>query len=121
MFKTHTIAKDEIMLLGDAHVTNVTSIGDVELTFIFGKTLILMDVMHNLISRFLLNKKKFSPSTGTNLYTFAKNSIFVRKRYATNDMFKLNVEMNKMFVSVYYVILIFMLDLVILINTLFLI
>ncbi|XP_058727108.1 uncharacterized protein LOC131598537 [Vicia villosa] len=66
MFKTYTIAEDKKVLLGDAHTTNVAGIGDVELKFTSGKTLILKDVMHvpeirkNLVSGFLLNKAGFS-------------------------------------------------------------
>nr|XP_004511139.1 uncharacterized protein LOC101506812 [Cicer arietinum] len=37
---------DNKVLLGDSHTTNVAGIGDVELTFTSGKTLILKDVMH---------------------------------------------------------------------------
>ncbi|XP_073225602.1 uncharacterized protein [Cicer arietinum] len=46
MFKTYTAAEDKKMLLRDSHTTNVAGIGDVELTFTLGKTLILKDVIH---------------------------------------------------------------------------
>ncbi|MCI94275.1 putative gag-pol polyprotein, partial [Trifolium medium] len=52
--------------MGNAHTFNVAGIGDVELKFTSGKTLILKDVMHapdmrkNLVSGFLLNKAGFS-------------------------------------------------------------
>ncbi|XP_073224880.1 uncharacterized protein [Cicer arietinum] len=66
MFKTYTAAEDKKVLLGDSHTTNVADIGDVELIFTSGKTLILKDVMHtpeirkNLVSGFRLNKAGFT-------------------------------------------------------------
>lgn len=107
MFKTYTNAEDKKVLLGDAHTTNVIGIGDVKLNFTSRKTLILKDVMHvpeirkNLVSGFLLNKARFSQSIGEDLYTITKNGIFVGKGYATDGMFKLNVELNKISPSVY--------------------
>lgn len=128
MFKTYMNAEEKKVMLGDAHTTNVAGIGNVELSFTSGKTLILKDVMHvpeimkNLVSGFLLNKAWFSQSIGADLYAITKNDIFVGKGYATDGMFKLNVELNKISPSVYsYVILIFgMLDFVMLISELFL-
>src|SRR3954469_3458558 len=107
MFKTYTIAEDKKVLLGDAHTTNVAGIGDVELKFTSGKTLILKDVMHvpeirkNLVSGFLLNKAGFNQTIGADLYTITKNGIFVGKGYAADGMFKLNVDFNKVSPSVY--------------------
>ncbi|KAI5441511.1 hypothetical protein KIW84_010838 [Lathyrus oleraceus] len=78
MFKTYTNAEDKKVLLGDAHTTNVTGIGDVELNFTSRKTLILKNVMRvpeirkNLVSGFLLNKAGFSQSIGEDLYTIIK-------------------------------------------------
>lgn len=129
MFKTYTNAEDKKVMLEDAYTTNVAGIGDVELNFTSEKTLILKDVMHvpeirkNLISGFRLNKAGFSQSIGANLYTITKNGIFVGKGCATDGMFKLNVELNKIspYVYSYCVILIFdMLDFVMLISELFL-
>ncbi|XP_073222326.1 uncharacterized protein [Cicer arietinum] len=107
MFKTYVAAEDKKMLLGDSHTTNVAGIGDVELIFTSGKTLILKDVMHtpeirkNLVSGFLLNKTWFTQSIGAYLYIISKNGIFVGKRYASDGMFQLNVEFNKMSLSAY--------------------
>lgn len=70
MFKTYTAADNKKVLLGDAHTTIVAGIGDVELKFTSGKTLILKDVKHtpeirkNLVSGFLLNKAGFTQTIG---------------------------------------------------------
>jgi len=107
MFKTYTPAKDKTVLMGDFHTTKVAGIGDVELQFTSGKKLILKDVMHapeirkNLISGFLLNKAGFTQTIRADLYTISMNVTFVGKGYATDGMFKLNVEMNKVSPSIY--------------------
>ena len=108
MFKTYNAADDDKkVLLGDSHTTIVAGIGNVELKFTSGKTLLLKDVMHtpemrkNLVSGFLLNKAGFTQTIGADLYTIIKNGIFVGKGYATDDMFKLNVEFNKVSSSAY--------------------
>ena len=82
-------------------------LGNVELKFTSGKTLLLKDVMHtpemrkNLVSGFLLNKAGFTQTIGADMYTITKNGIFVGKGYATDGMFKLNVEFNKVSSSAY--------------------
>jgi hypothetical protein len=86
--------------MGNAHTSEVAGIGDIEINFTSGKTLILKDVMHvpdmkkNLVSGFLLNKAGFSQTIGVDLYTITKNGMFVGKGYATDGMFKLNVDLN---------------------------
>ncbi|KAL5834983.1 hypothetical protein ACOSQ3_014575 [Xanthoceras sorbifolium] len=47
----------------------------------------------NLVSGYLLNKAEFTQTIGTDLYTITKNNVFCG--YATDSMFKLNIEMNK--------------------------
>ncbi|CAJ2668640.1 unnamed protein product [Trifolium pratense] len=85
MFKTYTAAENKKVQMGNAHTSNVAGIGDVELKFTSGKTLILKDVMHvpdmrkNLVSGFLLNKAGFNQNIGANLYTITKNDIFIGK------------------------------------------
>ncbi|GKA97760.1 retrovirus-related pol polyprotein from transposon TNT 1-94 [Tanacetum coccineum] len=108
MFKTYTAAsEDKKVLLGDHHTTNVAGIGNAELKFTSGKTVILKDVMHtpeirkNLVSGYLLNKAGFVQTIGADLFTLTKNGMFVRKGYATDGMFKLNVEVNKVNVFAY--------------------
>jgi len=106
MFKTYTAADDQKVLLGDSHTTEVAGIGDVELKFTFGKTLILKDVMHtpkirkNLVSGFLLNKAGFEQIIASDMYSITKEGVFVGKGYATDGMFKLNI-MNKISSSAY--------------------
>ncbi|CAL0320864.1 unnamed protein product [Lupinus luteus] len=100
MFKNYTNADDKKVLLGDSHTTIVAGTGDVELKFTSGKTLILKDVMHtpemrkNLVSGFLLNKAGFTQTIGADLYTLTRNGVFVGKGYATDGMFKLNVDVS---------------------------
>ncbi|KAK2372890.1 CBL-interacting serine/threonine-protein kinase [Trifolium repens] len=100
MFKTYTIADNKRVQMGNAHTSEVAGIGDIEINFTSGKTLILKDVMHvpdmkkNLVSGFLLNKAEFSQTIGADLYTITKNGMFVGKGYATDGMFKLNVDLN---------------------------
>ena len=107
MFKTYTNVEHKKVLLGDAHTTNVAGIGDVVLNFTSRKTLILKDTMHvpeirkNLIFNLLLNKTGFNQSIGEDSYTITKNDIFVGKGYAIDDIFKLNVELNKFSAFVY--------------------
>ncbi|MCH80615.1 retrotransposon protein putative Ty1-copia sub-class, partial [Trifolium medium] len=85
MFKTYTTAENKKVLLGDSHTTNVVGIGDVELNFTSGKTLILKDVLHtpeirkNLVSGYLLNKAGFTQSIGTDMYVVTKHGVFVGK------------------------------------------
>lgn len=55
----------------------------------------------NLVSGYLLNKAGFNQNIGANFYTLTKNGIFVGKGYATEGMFKLNVDVNKISPSAY--------------------
>jgi hypothetical protein len=106
MFKTYTPAENKKVRMGNAHTSDVAGIIDVELKFSFGKTLILKDVMHvhdirkNLVSGFLLNKVGFNQTIGATLYTITKNGTFIGKGYSIDDMFKLNVDLNKISPSV---------------------
>jgi len=107
MFKTYTTTYEQKVLLGNSYTTEVAGIGDVELKFTSGKTLVLKEVMHtpkirkNLVSGFLLNKDGFEQIIGADMYTITKNGIFIGKGYATDDMFKLNIDMNKISSSAY--------------------
>jgi len=47
------------------------------------------------VSGFLLNKAGFEQIIGADMYTITKNGIFIEKGYATDGMFKLNIDMNK--------------------------
>ena len=55
----------------------------------------------NLVSGFLLNKAGFTQTIGANLFTLTKNGVFVGKGYATDGMFKLNLDINKVSPSAY--------------------
>ncbi|KAK0577943.1 hypothetical protein LWI29_002659 [Acer saccharum] len=98
MFKSYSNAVDKKVLLGDSHSTVVAGSGEVEINFTSGKTIILKDVLHtleirkNLVSGYLLNKAGFIQTIGADLFTLTKNGIFVGKGYATEGMFKLNVD-----------------------------
>ncbi|KAI5316791.1 hypothetical protein L3X38_036498 [Prunus dulcis] len=69
-FKTYSVTDDRKVLLGDSHTTIVAGIGEVELKFTSGKTVILKDVLHtpeirkNLVSGYLLNKAGFTQTIG---------------------------------------------------------
>ncbi|KAK0598805.1 hypothetical protein LWI29_038139 [Acer saccharum] len=101
MFKSYSNAVDKMVLLGDSHSTVVAGSGEVELNFTSGKTIILKDVLHtpeikkNLVSGYLINKAGFTQTIGADLFTLTKYGIFVGKGYATEGMFKLNVDVNK--------------------------
>ncbi|CAJ2634277.1 unnamed protein product [Trifolium pratense] len=110
MFKTYTNAENKKVQMGNAHTSDVAGVGDVVLKFTSGKTLILKEVLHvpemkkNLVSGFLLNKAGFNQTIGADMYTITKNGIFIGKGYASDGMFKLNVDfnvMNKISPSVY--------------------
>ena len=107
--KTYSEEKDMKVMLGDSHTTKVAGIGNVELKFTSGRTL-LKDVLHapemrkNLVSSFLLNKAGFVQNIGSDQYVITKNGSFVGKGYACDNMFQLNVEMNKNVASSSYIV-----------------
>ena len=59
------------------------------------------EMRKNLVSGYLLNKAGFTQTIGADLFTLTKNGIFVGKGYATEGMFKLNVQVNKVNASAY--------------------
>ena len=85
----------------DHHTTKVVGIGQAKLKSTSGKTLILKEVLHsskvwkNLVSSYLLNRASFIQTIGSDLFTLTKNNVFVEKEFATDDMFKFNLEMYK--------------------------
>ena len=85
LFKTYSEAEDKKVLLEDSHTTVVARIGEVELKFTSGKTVVLKEVLHtpeirkNLVLGYLLNEAGFTQTFGRNLYTFTKNNVFVGK------------------------------------------
>ncbi|KAL0556336.1 hypothetical protein IC582_004849 [Cucumis melo] len=107
LFRKCNEVKDKNILLGDHHTTKVAGIGEVELKFTSDKTLVLKEVLHtreirkNLVSGYLLNKAGFTQTIGSDLFTLTKNNVFVGKGYATDGMFKLNLEINKIASSAY--------------------
>ena len=109
LFKSYSEADDKKVLLGDSHTTKVLGIGDVDVKFTSGRTVTLKEVLHtpeirkNLVSGYLLNKAGFTQTLGADQYTLTKNGMFVGKGYATDGMFKLNVEINKIASSSYIV------------------
>ena len=55
----------------------------------------------NLVSGQPLNTAGFTQTIGADLYTITMNGMFVGRGYATEGMFKLNVECNKVTASAY--------------------
>ncbi|CAJ2678824.1 unnamed protein product [Trifolium pratense] len=47
MFKTYTSAENKKVQMGNAHTSDVAGVGEVQLNFTSGKTLILKEVLHN--------------------------------------------------------------------------
>ncbi|KAA0037401.1 putative Polyprotein [Cucumis melo var. makuwa] len=84
LFRKYNEVNDKNILMGDHRTTKVADIGEVELKFTSDKTLVLKEVLYtpeirkNLVSGYLLNKG-----------------------YATDDIFKLNLEINKISSSAY--------------------
>lgn len=85
----------------DHHTNKVARIDEVELKFTSGKILIFKEVLHtskirkNLVLGYLFNKASFTRAIGADLFTLTMNNVFVGKGNATDEMFKLNIEMNK--------------------------
>lgn len=63
-FRKYNKTKDKNILLGDYRTIKVVGIGEVELKFTFGKTVILKKVLHtpefwkNMVSGYILSKKQ---------------------------------------------------------------
>lgn len=54
---------------------------------------------NNLVYGYLLNKAGFIQITRADMYNLPKNGMFVGKGYATDGMFKLNVDTSKVVYS----------------------
>ncbi|KAA0054951.1 putative Polyprotein [Cucumis melo var. makuwa] len=80
LFRKYNEVKDKNILLGDHHTSKMAGIGEVELKFTSGKTLVLKEVLHtpeirkNLVSGYLLNKAGFTQTIGSDLFTLTKNN-----------------------------------------------
>ncbi|KAA0035887.1 putative Polyprotein [Cucumis melo var. makuwa] len=100
-FRKYNKVKDKNILLGDHHTTKVSGIREVELKFTSGKMLVLKEVLHtpeirkNLVSGYLLDKAGFTQTIESDLFTLTKNNVFMGKGYATDVIFKLNLEISK--------------------------
>ena len=93
--------------MGDHHTIKVVGVEEVELNFTSGKTLILKEVLHtteiwkNLVTGHFLNTTSFTQTIGSNIFTLTKDNVFVEKGYATDGMFKLNLNINRKVFSAY--------------------
>ena len=98
-FRTYElVGDDKVLYMGNSSSAKVVGKGTVELKFTSGKIVTLMDVLHvpeirkNLVSGTLLLKHGFRMIFEADKFILSKNGIFVGKGYATNGMFKLNID-----------------------------
>nr|GEZ42859.1 zinc finger, CCHC-type [Tanacetum cinerariifolium] len=106
LFQTYKETEDghEVMM-GDNHTSKVIGSGNVEIQFTSGKKLTLMNVLHvanirkNLVSGFKLCKSGVKAVIESDKVIMSKANVFVRKAYACDGMFKLNI--NKTTSSAY--------------------
>jgi hypothetical protein len=98
LFKTYEKVGVEIELyMGNLTTTKVVGKGTVEFKFTSGKVVTLVDVFYapeirkNLVSSGLLSKHGYKLVFESDKFVLTKNSMFVGKGYAENEMFKLNL------------------------------
>nr|GEX30087.1 hypothetical protein [Tanacetum cinerariifolium] len=106
LFKTYKETKDgHEVIMDDNHTSKVIGPGNSEIQFTSKKKLTLMNVLHvpnirkNLVSSFKLCKSRVKAVIESEKVILSKANVFVRKAYACDGMFKLNI--NKTTSSAY--------------------
>lgn len=97
------VGGDKVLHMGNSSSPKVVGKGTVELKFTSGKMVTLIDVLHvpdirkNLVSGTLLSKHGYKMIFEADKFILSKQGMFVGKGYATNGMFKLNIENENIF------------------------
>ncbi|XP_071928279.1 uncharacterized protein [Coffea arabica] len=93
-FKSYELLEGHEVVMANGVRAKVHGKGDVHLQFTSGKKLILTNVLHvhdvvkNLVSTDILNKKGLKAVLESNNVILSKNDVFVGKGYSCNGMFK---------------------------------
>ena len=96
-FKSYELLEGHEVVMANGVRAKVHGKGDVHLQFTSGKKLVLTNVLHvpdvvkNLMSADILNKKGLKAVLESNNVILSKNGVFVGKGYSCNGMFKLSI------------------------------
>ena len=99
-FKNYEILEKHKVVMANGVRAKVHGKGCVNIQFTSGKKLVLTNVLHvpdiikNLVSTDILNKKGLKAVLEANKVILFKNGVFVGKIYSCNDMFKLSINKN---------------------------
>jgi hypothetical protein len=111
LFKEYVEAGNGLeVLMGNHNTVKVLGTGTVELILSSGKKLVLTNVYHvpdikkNLVSASLLSKNDIKAVLESDKLIVSKNGVFVGKDYSCNDMYRLNIIINKSDVDCTYIV-----------------
>ena len=111
LFKEYVEAANGIeVIMGNHNTAKVLGTRTVELKLSSGKKLVLTNVYHvldikkNLVSASLLSKNGVKAVLESDKLILSKNGVFVGKGYSCNDMYKLNIIINKSDVGCAYIV-----------------